>query len=721
MNLKVKYFLFFIFIVVFSGCGIWRNFTTYFNRYYNTASAFDDAMIELEKQKKELFQFKEDVVPNTAKQQFEKVVEKASKILQFDSKSAFFDDALLLIGKSFYYLQEYSKAYRKFQELATIKDSELLLENQLWLGKTQLQLRLFTEGLETLENVKIEAKNNDEIEFYNEAFSKQIAYYIFRENLTKAIELSQEFLKNSTDNELSAEITNEIGKLYVEMNNYESAAEYFAKVLDYEPSFEVEFSSQLEVAKLKKMLDKPEESLTILKNLREQNKFKTHFSDIDLEIGIMKYEQDDIVGAVKYFDDILADSLSKQAPSYGMAYYMKGEIYSDVYRKYDSSKIYFDKANAGQTPLEYKEKSKKKSEVLKKLLSFRETTNKYNKQLSYILDPELYKQDSVTYYLWKNRDSSIIADENQRAKDGGYTPIVLTAPIKSTISGDSLKTIMAKVEYDLGSLFLGELSVPDSAYKYYKHIIEDYPKGKHSAKTYFALGTYYSTIGDSANADSMYNYVYINYPNDPIVNVAAQKLGLTQIDLSSDPVEKLYKDAEKKYYKKEYANAINDLKKIYKEQKQSVFAQKSLYTIGYIYENDLNLYDSAAVYYDTLNIKYKNTEYARNVSGKLSLYKIDQQKKQAVRDSINKAHEDSIKAVQIAIEKERLEKIKQDSLKQVNPKISPVTEKSDSTSINYTIPEKSDSTSSKPDSTIIQDKSIIVPTKNDSLQNVQKH
>ncbi len=720
MNSKLKYFLLFIFIVVFSGCGVWRNFTTYFNRYYNTASSFEDGMIELNKQKKELFQFKEDVVLNTAKQHFEKVVEKASKILQFDSKSAFFDDALLLIGKSFYYLQEYSKAYRKFQELATIKDSELLLENRLWLGKTQLQLRLFEEGLETLENVKTESKSLDEIEIYNEAFSKQIAYYIYRENLTKAIELSQEFLKNSDDHELNAEITNEIGKLYVDMNNYESAAEYFAKVLDYEPSFEVEFSSQLEVAKLKKMLDKPEESLTILKNLREQNKFKPYYGDIDLEIGIMKYEQNDIFGSIKYFDDILADSVNKQAPSYGMAYYMKGQIYSEIFRKYDSSKVFFDKANAGQTPLEYKEKSKKKSEILKKLLTFRETTNKYNKQLAYILDPELYKQDSVTYYLWKNRDSSVIAEENQRAKDEGYTPIVLTPPVKSTISGDSLKTIMAKVEYDLGSLFLGELSVPDSAFKYYKHIIDDYPKGKHSAKTYFALGTYYSTIGDSVNADSMYNYVYINYPNDPIVNVAAQKLGLTQIDFSSDPVEKLYKDAEKKYYKNEYSDAISDLKKIYREQKQSVFAQKSLYTIGYIYENDLKLYDSAAVYYDTLSMKYKNTEYARNVSGKLGLYKIEQQKKQAVRDSINKAREDSIKTIQIAIEKERLEKIKQDSLKQVNQNITPVTINADSLIINNTIPEKSDSSNSKADSTFIQDKNIVVPTKNDSLQNVQK-
>ena len=50
-----------------------------------------------------------------------------------------------MTGKSFYLQQNYSRALRKFNELATVEESELLLENQMWIGKTKLKLREFED------------------------------------------------------------------------------------------------------------------------------------------------------------------------------------------------------------------------------------------------------------------------------------------------------------------------------------------------------------------------------------------------------------------------------------------------------------------------------------------------------------------------------------------------------------------------------------------------
>ena len=87
-------------------------------------------------------------------QDLTKVIEKCSKILQYDRESSYFDDALFITGKAFYYQAEYARAQRKFLELAGVPETEYALENKLWLAKTYLQLRSFDEGLKLLEEVK---------------------------------------------------------------------------------------------------------------------------------------------------------------------------------------------------------------------------------------------------------------------------------------------------------------------------------------------------------------------------------------------------------------------------------------------------------------------------------------------------------------------------------------------------------------------------------------
>ena len=60
-----------------------------------------------------------------------------------------------------------------------------------------------------------------------------------------------------------------------------------------------------------------------------------------------------------------------------------------------------------------------------------------------------------------------------------------------------------------------------------------------------------------------------------------------------------------------------------------------MYTIGFLYENELQKKDSAAAIYDTLSRKYSKTEFANAVRAKLSFYNSRQK---AISDSIVKAN-----------------------------------------------------------------------------------
>src|SRR4030067_3177868 len=136
------YLIILITTLVLPGCNVWNNFTTYFNLYYNTSDIFVEAENQIKEQKKDLFSTEELTLPGTVNTQLVKVIEKCSEILQFNSESAYVDEALLMLGKAFYYQKNHQKALRKFEELiAPQKESDLLLETKLWIGKTQIQLK----------------------------------------------------------------------------------------------------------------------------------------------------------------------------------------------------------------------------------------------------------------------------------------------------------------------------------------------------------------------------------------------------------------------------------------------------------------------------------------------------------------------------------------------------------------------------------------------------
>ena len=193
-------------------------------------------------------------------------------------------------------------------------------------------------------------------------------------------------------------------------------------------------------------------------------------------------------------------------------------------------------------------------------------------------------------------------------------------PVRPTISIDSVKSIIVKNEYDLANLFFTELNVPDSAYYYYKNIIENFPDSRYHSRSLYSLGTYYNGVGRKEEADSIFNFIYDNYKNENIVNAAAVQLKKPLINLTYDPADELYGDAEKILLEKKYSESVNKFYNIFREYPKSPFAPKALYAGGWILENELKLLDSAAVFYDSINAKYPQSLYASNIKSKLTFY-----------------------------------------------------------------------------------------------------
>ena len=389
-----------------SSCGVWYNFKAYFNTYYNAKVLFDQVEDNVNKLPRDLFSFAEPTIMAQDYLALTKVNEKCSKILQFDTRSSYFIDALWLSGKSFYYQKEYVKAERKFKELLeNVTDPEELVKVNLWLGKTELQLRNFDEGVQILDKVAQDAIKYDDNDIFDEAVIKQIAFMIYKERYAEAIDKCNNFLQNSKDKEVNAQVAYELGKFYYKNSDYQNAAAAFKSVDNYSPTFEVAYESKLEYAKCLLDMEKIDDGLSILNDLKNKSQYAKYLDEILVEIGTADYLKKDYENALDVFTKV--DTLYYGTESSGTAEYMKGQLYEYHIPDFDSAAVYYDLAN--QNPLlsdDMKNQISKKSGLFSKYISSRDEIRTNQKQILYALDKGNYLKDSIFYAEAIYRDTT---------------------------------------------------------------------------------------------------------------------------------------------------------------------------------------------------------------------------------------------------------------------------------------------------------------------------
>jgi tetratricopeptide (TPR) repeat protein len=671
-------------LVLLSGCSLWDNFVTYFNTFYNAERDYNQAIELINESKPDPFEFKFDKVPNGTNKLFNNVVKNLSDILQHHPKSKYAEPSLLILGKVFYYQKNFPKAERKFKELASKGDTDLYLENLLWLAKTELQMRKFDDGLKALQVVKQKASEEENLELLTDAFITEIAFYVFRENYDNAISDGKAIYNVTDNNEIKALLAYEIGKLYKKLEKYDEASIWFAKVLDYSPDFETEFRSKLEYAKMQLELGEYDKSEELLLSLKDDDKFNDYQDEIEEELGKLYFKMGEIGEAIYQFT--LVDSLYKAKQTGGEAKYMLGNIMDNIYHNYDSAYTYYQ--GVGKTKAEDKLKliSRKRLNILDIYFKTSKDQKVYFKQYLYATNPEAFKKDSAAYqeYLLFNNKEKVNKDslnkkdslnvdktkaenltiEERMAlfkKKEREDAKKMIEPKRPKLSADSLKSLLSETYLKKGNLFFSELDVLDSAFFYYSKIIDDFDSTRYDPNAYYNLGAYYLTVADTIKGDSLFKYVVKKYPFSPLAESAAKKLGIIREVTNSDPAQKEYFKAEAKMDSLRYREALNILINIPSNFPKSPIVPQSFYTVGWIYENILFNPDSAYAYYKKVTTDYKTTEYARAANPKVKAWenKIREEERKI------KARQDSIK---LAAKKDSLRKlIKTDSLKSSKP------------------------------------------------------
>jgi tetratricopeptide (TPR) repeat protein len=339
---------------IFGGCGTtlkqqWYDFTAYYNTFYNANQYFDEAY-------KENRSLASPINPNDlirihppptsgGAQNFERSIEKSADILRNHSRSKYVDDAIELIGVSYFYRQEYFAALEKFQELYSSTDNpETRMSATLWEGRTYLELGLYGEGARFMES-RIEQLEHWTPGNLSEARAILAQLYAYQGDLHQAgnqLLIALEYLEGR---DLRPRAYFHYGQIMERMNNYTQASFAFHAISDMRPSFELEYHAKLKETEILRLQGNYEEAGRQLRSMSRDDKFYDYRLELLYQVARTERLKGNPQTAEEYFQNVLRSrTITPARDLIARTYYGLAEIHRFNYNNLRMAAAYYDSA-----------------------------------------------------------------------------------------------------------------------------------------------------------------------------------------------------------------------------------------------------------------------------------------------------------------------------------------------------------------------------------------
>ena len=674
------------FLALSQGCQVYNagagfvsqryvNAVAYFNTYYNAQRSFDDAEKEIlaaqqSQQGQSLAAAQGSSVSQSTRAKFNTAIEKASKLLSYYPTSKWVDDALLLIGKSYFYLEDDLKAERKFLELfAKYPESSLRLETELWYGRTLLRQKRYEEGVQALDKLYAKAVDDNNKEIAGLASSAVGKYLYDKKEYERAAKYYQQSVAICTDDRMNATAQLQIAYCYRELGDLAKATQAFTHVRDYDPDYAVAFTADLENVKILAKIQKYDEALAQLFRFLGDTKNTENFGKVHLEIGDIYLTQnrfDDAVRKYSYLDTAFART--EQAAT---AYYNLGKIYETKNIDYARARFNYDRARTEFPAAALTADAAKKADAFGKYFSLRSDLAKYDSLIASARGKKA-KRDSLAAVVDTTRRvegaasgniQAGVAHEPQKKNRTERDSIARLDSLKLASERtllaaerqgiDSLRQLVVKAQFELAGLFYLEIDRPDSALFWFRKVISEGGDLEIVPRSLFTTAEIYRSMEGTEKRilDSLYQSIVARFPDSPYAQESRRALGIALLPPKSDPGEELFLQAERYAGGTHSDSALPYLYRVVKENSKSPFSAKALYTLGWLYENKLEQRDSASAVYRRLIAGYPDSKFALLVRPKIQ-------------------EEDSAKREAERLEKEALEAKKKEADQKKDEKVS---------------------------------------------------
>jgi TonB family protein len=539
----------------------------YYNTFYNAKKSFKEG----EKAQAKATGTRRASVGQT---QYEAAIKKASKILTFHPKSKWADDALFLIGRAYFNMEEYTKAKIKFEELLTsFTKSNLVDDSRFYISLchyyTDEEVLAIKQLKDFLESKKMGKKKKAQASYLLGEIYRQ------REEYHDALIFYEKTLGEFDPDTLSAITQFRIGECLWEEKDYEQAKQAFIQVEKFKPSFELLFESQFKQGECWYLLGDYEKGMEIYKELFEDERFSAKLPFIKLKIAEGYYQIDELAFSIMEYEEI-TEKFPRTEES-AKAYFKLGEIYEDKFDDLKEAKKMYENCSA----------EKRGSPVANEAMS---------RSANIARIEEYYKEMSE--------------EETQK-------------------SGRAL--------FLLGELYLTQMDEPDSALAEYLSLVKQFPESEYAPKSLYAAAWVMENVKkDSARAAELYQRIIDEYPQSDYLKTARELLNNPEDSLSTPIPEEIYQQAERLLFEEgDVDSALILYDFIIKEFPNSGYVVKSAFAKAWTIEFYANPGDSTVIFaYRSIAEQYPGTEYAEEASIRLGLAQRAQPTRPEAREAV---------------------------------------------------------------------------------------
>ena len=453
---KVTYlFIVSCLLVLSQGC-------VYFNTFYNGRKAFNEA----ESARKASLSKGREVIQG---KRYQIAVDKSLKVIENNPGSGYYDDALFILGVSYYYLKQYGKSERRLRELmANYTDSKYYDDATLYLAKAKL----------------------------------------LQEDESDATEIFESIFRGEFKKSYKSEAALALGQYYFELKEYEKAEPYLLAIRDSLGNDVDQRRAQNYIADGKfNQFDFGAALGSYLQllgmDLDDKGKYRALYQSAVCSFNLQRI-QDGMDYLNKLInDEIYYDSLSVLRLKLAEGYELDGEllpaevIYQEVADESKNNKLVAE-AN-------------------------------YNLGLIYQFEYDDLTTAKEYYDAAAKASRSTFAGQDafQRSTDiGKLEEFTEKVSLDSSATNSQIDAAAAR-QFELAELYWFKLDKPDSALTEIKYLIKTFPSAYDAPNAMIAqAGMEIELNSDSVKSDSLLKAVIIEYPGSDYLPEALEALGL---------------------------------------------------------------------------------------------------------------------------------------------------------------------------------------------------
>jgi tetratricopeptide (TPR) repeat protein len=672
----------FIIAIIFSltGCSVMKpvgnffgqqyvNTVSYFNTFYNAKHLFDEALADVETARRR-HQHEGRTGPLELNQQvrekFNKVIEKCSRLLSQHPNSRYADNAVLMIGQSYYHMNQNVQAERKFLELlAEFPDSRLTYDAQYLLARTQRRMNKLDEARITLTDLLNRTEGRRHRDLIAQARIELGDVLKSTDELQNALEEYRLASETARDRTLRTEADFKIATLYQQLGETEAALSAYEKVIDGRPTNHMLFEAKIAHARILTDGGSYEEAIDLLESLLTELRLVDYISSIELEAAHVYHAQgayDRAVDQYVYVDTTYARTRVSTQASNSLAM-----VYEQIYGDYARAKEYYQKVERSTPPSDMTRNASVKRDQLERYRRYKDGIARLDSTITALHDSLVIVENLPPRPVEvEPQDTTGIEDplnDTTSIKEEVITPDAIREEI------DSTRQEMVRSQYELAGLFYLEMERPDSAMYYYADLAQRHPESPYAPQSLYALAELVRSASEEGyeiagnvqalmehfdasdpleKRDTIYRILIDRHPGTRYATEAKRLLGMDVPRVQTDPMEPVYLEAEREIADGRYEDALLTLEYIARNGNDSKFVPQARFAIGWIYENILLKPDSAYAYYQSLVEQYPETQFATAVQGKITAW--DEQKQ---AEELQQREEEAEEASEVEEESEQ--------------------------------------------------------------------